>query len=86
MADPLLPVPTPGSRWQHKNGGEYYVLCVTNLDNPREDQPPEVVYYHAYRHGYMYTSHDRTNKGMLSRKLSEWHQSMTHKPKPIGIM
>lgn len=61
----------------HKNGCEYFVLCVTNLDNPRDDHPPDVVYYSKDNHGRVFTAHGRTNSRMWSRPLSTWHASMT---------
>lgn len=60
--------PAKGSFWQHHNGNRYTVLMVTNTegDDPtkREKYPPTVVY-------------EGQNGKLWSRKLADWHRSMT---------
>jgi len=54
------------SKWQHKNGSEYVVLHLANLDSDRlDDYPVTVVYINIL------------NYKVWTRKLSDWHRSMT---------
>lgn len=52
----------PGDRWQHKNGGVYTVLYVTNTAVVREGHAPDVVYRGE-------------NGNVWSRPLSDWARS-----------
>jgi|SRR5688500_13143144 len=54
-----------GSRWQHKNGNYYTVDKITNRDSTRQEDYPVTVVYHG------------DNGKEWSRKLSDWHRSMT---------
>lgn len=55
-------IPTPGSKWQHYNGGEYTVLHIANGDD-RPDYPLSVVFQSA--HGRVWV-----------RPAADWHRSM----------
>ena len=56
----------PNSVWTHKYGNRYKVLFLTNEKSERlEDYPITVVYYNLQ------------NKTLWSRKLDDWHRSMT---------
>jgi hypothetical protein len=57
-------VPQVGEHWQHKNGGVYTVLHVTNTAVVREGHTPDVVY-------------QGRNGNVWSRPLSDWHRSFT---------
>lgn len=56
---------TPGSIWQHYNGGVYTVLEILNPDNPpTDDKPPTVAYI-------------GTNGRKWARRLDDWKRSFT---------
>lgn len=58
-------LPAIGSLWQHRNGNKYEVIMLTNLESSKETYPITVVYKNS-------------NTGTIwSRKLSDWHKSMT---------
>lgn len=58
--------PVPYSLWRHRNGNEYVVLMLTNLGSTRTDKYPPTVVYRGV-----------TNGGLWSRRLDDWHRSMT---------
>lgn len=60
------PAPTPGSVWNHRNGNRYAVVMITNAESERQEKYPTSVVYRNIRNGNVY-----------SRKLSDWHRSMT---------
>lgn len=63
-------VPEINSVWIHTSGTEpYIVLLITNLDATKDDYPVTVVY-------------QGTDGKVWSRKLSDWHRSMTPKNVP----
>ena len=57
--------PVLNSRWIHKNGTQYTVICVTNLKATRQDEYPVTVVYYD------------DDDNLWSRPLSRWHGSMT---------
>lgn len=61
--------PQPGSLWKHLNGNLYRVDFLTNDPVERQDRYPRTVVYHNEANGNRY-----------SRKLSDWHRSMTALP------
>lgn len=56
--------PIVHSRWRHRNGNIYKVICVTNL--PDEDRYPKTVVYV-----------NETNHTLWSRRYDDWHRSFT---------
>ena len=60
------PTPTPGSVWMHRNGNRYAVVMITNAESERQEKYPTTVVYRNVSNGNVY-----------SRKLSDWHRSMT---------
>lgn len=58
-------VPVLNSRWVHKNGNQYTVICVTNLKTTRHEEYPITVVYRG------------DNGNLWSRLLSRWYGSMT---------
>lgn len=59
------PPVTPGSVWQHYNGGIYTVRELYNPDNPETDDKPPMVGYQG------------ANGKLWARRLSDWHRSFT---------
>jgi hypothetical protein len=59
--------PLIGSMWHHRNGNRYRVLMFTNTctDAPDERYPVMVVYQ------------NQSNGTVWSRRLDDWHRSMT---------
>ncbi len=68
---PQAPV-TVGSRWTHTNGNVYSVYDLTNTQSDRPDKYPVLVSYCG------------SNGNTWSRKLSDWHRSMTPVPASTG--
>jgi hypothetical protein len=67
LADDDLPeFPVIGSVWEHTNGNLYRVEEITNQETARQDQYPTSVSYRNIKNGKPY-----------SRKLIDWHRSMT---------
>lgn len=62
----IIKHPKIGSLWKHHNGNVYYVICVTNKEEARQDKYPTTVVYQNITSGKPY-----------SRKLIDWHGSMT---------
>lgn len=60
------PTPTPGSVWLHRNGNRYAVVMIANGESERQEKYPTTVVYRNISNGNVY-----------SRKLSDWHRSMT---------
>lgn len=60
------PTPTPGSVWKHRNGNHYAVVMIANGESERQENYPTTVVYRNVENGNVY-----------SRKLSDWHRSMT---------
>lgn len=65
MASELKPV-LPATLWQHYNGNKYEVLLLSNMESERQEKYPTTVVYRNVSNGNIY-----------SRKLSDWHRSMT---------
>lgn len=61
-------IPAENSVWRHKNGNEYLVLLVTNLDAfaDRRDEFPPTIAYRRLKDGTCW-----------SRPLDKWHGSFT---------
>lgn len=55
-------MPEPGTRWRHRNGILYDVVCLTNL--PDEERYPCTVVYR-----------NPVNGALWSRRLDDWHRS-----------
>lgn len=66
MASELKPV-LPSTLWQHYNGNKYEVLLLSNTESERQEKYPTTVVYRNI-----------SNRNIYSRKLSDWHRSMTH--------
>lgn len=64
MSDDAKDIPRADSVWRHRNGNQYYVLCVANIYSERPEYPLTVVYVGA-------------NGRIWSRPFAEWHRSMT---------
>lgn len=60
--------PAPGQLWQHRNGNQYTILLLTNekADVENREKYPVMIVYRG------------TNGYVWSRKLDDWHRSMTH--------
>lgn len=71
LIDVVLPdrpaegAPARWSEWQHRNGQHYVVLMVTNESDRQDEYPATVVYMGVH------------NGARWSRKLCDWHRSMT---------
>lgn len=63
---------TPGSLWIHRNGGEYEVIVLANLEF--SDRYPLTVVYRTH------TTADARPR-IWARKASDWHRSMKPKVK-----
>ena len=66
---PVVPLPTPGSLWKHKNGNHYVVRFLTNDGGLRKGHPVDVVYY---TQGY-----ENDPAKQWSRRLRDWSRSFT---------
>ena len=56
-----------GSRWTHRNGNEYQIICIAN--EPNEERYPLTVVYQGL------------NGKIWARRADDWHRSMTRLPK-----
>ena len=61
---------TPGSLWIHRNGGEYEVLVMANVEY--SDRYPLTVIYRSH------TTADARPR-IWARRASDWHRSMKAK-------
>lgn len=82
---PLQPPVVLGSIWQHTNGNQYVVYDITNTQSaslPRPEYPAKVNYCGKPmgpplpKYPVM-ISYCGKNGNTWSRKLSDWHRSMT---------
>lgn len=55
------PFPINDSVWEHRNGNQYRVLFLTNVETERQDEYPTTVVYMNINNGKLY-----------SRPLSRW--------------
>lgn len=55
--------PDPGTRWRHRNGNIYTVLCIAN--EPDAARYPRTIVYRG------------ENGKVWARLASDWHRSMT---------
>lgn len=58
--------PKIGSLWGHRNGNLYRVIMYTNRQPDRQDDYPTTIVYV-----------NLNNQEPYSRKLTDWHRSMT---------
>jgi hypothetical protein len=59
--------PIPRSRWNHRNGAEYEVLMLTNIDSTDQIKYPTTVVYRSVANGKLW-----------SRPVHDWWRSMTY--------
>lgn len=59
-------IPDVGSEWRHKNGNEYFVICIANSETEKPDEYPVTVVYKGIVSGPIW-----------ARPLSRWYGSMT---------
>mgnify|MGYP000037034177 CR=1 FL=1 len=62
-----MDLPTPLSRWAHRNGIVYKVVALTNL--PNDERYPLTVVYQNEQTGSLW-----------SRRADDWHRSFTALP------
>lgn len=64
MHVPNMQIPTPDSRWLHKNGQYYTVLMIANNNSYKPAEFPVMVVYR------------NEQQQVWARPLTEWHRSM----------
>ena len=62
----LSAMPKPREIWQHYNGCKYEILYIANIANKNKNYPVTIVYKTVCN-----------NNNIWTKKLSDWHRSMT---------
>lgn len=57
-------IPRINSKWRHRNGIKYEVICISNLESKNFKYAPQVIY-------------QGENGNVWSRPLSDWNRSFT---------